>query len=129
MNAERWGQIEQLYNAALKREEKDRDKFIAEACRGDTELRRDVKSLLDTANTTETFLEKPAVEFPAPVSVDNSPRRIQDDDCLWNKINDLPQLLFILTSLACFLVNTATGQVPAHGFRNRFASAARTEEL
>jgi hypothetical protein len=24
---------------------------------------------------------------------------IQNDDCLWNKINDSPQLLFVLTGL------------------------------
>ena len=36
MNPERWQQIERLYHAALECEAKDRDKFIADACEGET---------------------------------------------------------------------------------------------
>jgi hypothetical protein len=46
MNPERWEQIERLYHAALQREPKDRGKFIAEACEGDEELRRELELLL-----------------------------------------------------------------------------------
>jgi hypothetical protein len=38
MNPERWGQIERLYHAALERKPKDRGKFLAEPCEGDTKL-------------------------------------------------------------------------------------------
>jgi hypothetical protein len=71
MNPERWGQIERLYHAALEREPKDRDKFLADACEGDTELRSELESLLAQTKTTEEFLEKPAIEFGAPLLVDD----------------------------------------------------------
>jgi hypothetical protein len=71
MNPERWGQIERLYHAALEREPKDRGKFLADACEGDAELRSELESLLAHAKTTEGFLERLAVEFAAPVLVDD----------------------------------------------------------
>jgi hypothetical protein len=42
MNPERWRQIENLYHAALEHEPKDRGKFIAEACEGNTGIRREL---------------------------------------------------------------------------------------
>jgi hypothetical protein len=71
MNPKRWGQIERLYHAALEREPKDRGKFLDEACDGDTELRRELESLLAHGIKTETFLEKPELEFAAPVLADD----------------------------------------------------------
>ncbi|HEX4808936.1 MAG TPA: protein kinase [Bryobacteraceae bacterium] len=71
MNPERWGQIERLYHAALEREPKGRGKFLAEACERDTELRGELESLLAYGGTSETFLEKPAFEFAAPLLVDD----------------------------------------------------------
>jgi hypothetical protein len=38
MDPERWRQIERLYQAALERKLSERDKFIAKACEGETEL-------------------------------------------------------------------------------------------
>jgi eukaryotic-like serine/threonine-protein kinase len=75
MNPERWGQIERLYHAALEREPKDRGKFLAGACEGDTELHRELESLLAHGKTTETFPEKSAMEFAAPVLVDDHARQ------------------------------------------------------
>ena len=71
MNPERWGQIERLYHAALEREPNDRVKFLAQACEGDTELREEIESLLAHGGTSEAFLEKPALGFAAPISVDD----------------------------------------------------------
>jgi serine/threonine-protein kinase len=58
MNPEHWRKIERLYHAALEREPKDRGKFLADACEGDTELRCELESLLADTKTTEAFLEK-----------------------------------------------------------------------
>src|SRR5215813_12517706 len=41
---ERWGRIERLWNAALELAQPDRAAFLAEACEGDEELRREVES-------------------------------------------------------------------------------------
>jgi serine/threonine-protein kinase len=46
MNPERLRQIEELYHAAHEREPGERESFLAQACPGDDELRREVLSLL-----------------------------------------------------------------------------------
>ena len=79
MNPERLEQIEQLYNASLERDPKDRAKFIAGACEGDPELRSEVEYLLAHAKTFGTFLEKPALEVAGPPSVDDhAPHESED---------------------------------------------------
>lgn len=84
MNPERWRQIERLYHAALECEPKDRGKFLADACGDDTELRSELESLLAHSKTTETFLDKPAIEFAAPALVDGHPgQRGVDTDRPW----------------------------------------------
>jgi len=40
--SERWKQVENIYHAALERETATRAAFLAEACAGDDELRREV---------------------------------------------------------------------------------------
>jgi serine/threonine protein kinase/tetratricopeptide (TPR) repeat protein len=49
MDAHRWERAKELFEAALEREEPERSTFLAQACKGDEELRREVESLL-TAN-------------------------------------------------------------------------------
>ena len=46
MDAERWRNLERLYHTALECEPEERGKFIAEACGDDTELHRELESLL-----------------------------------------------------------------------------------
>ncbi|MBV8891872.1 MAG: protein kinase, partial [Acidobacteria bacterium] len=67
MNPERWVQIERLYRTALEYEPKDRANFIAEACERDSELRREVESLLAASGMRETLPESAAVEMVASV--------------------------------------------------------------
>src|SRR4029077_1223228 len=67
MNAERLRQIEELYHSAREREPGQRSAFLAEACRGDDELRRKVELLLaqDVSNDDamgEKILDRPAWE-------------------------------------------------------------------
>ncbi len=52
MDPERWRQIEQLYHLALDQEPDKRNTFLAESCRGDAELRREVESLLASGGST-----------------------------------------------------------------------------
>ncbi len=65
MKAERWERVAELYRAALEREAGERGAFLAAACAGDEELRREVESLLAQEGKTEGFLEQPAVELAA----------------------------------------------------------------
>ena len=45
MTPERWQRIELLYHSALEREAEERSAFLAEACLGDEELRREVDAV------------------------------------------------------------------------------------
>jgi hypothetical protein len=60
MQAERWRQIEDLYQAALAEAPEERAAFLAQACPDDSQLRGEVQSLLD--QQADSFLES------APVS-------------------------------------------------------------
>jgi eukaryotic-like serine/threonine-protein kinase len=67
MTPERWQEIEQLYHAALERDESQRAAYLCEVCAGDDALRQEVESLLAQENGAEQFLERPAMEAAAKV--------------------------------------------------------------
>src|SRR6187399_3155496 len=51
MNPDRWRQVADVYESALEREPAARSAFLAEACRDDSDLRREVESLLAQEQT------------------------------------------------------------------------------
>ena len=51
MNPDRWRQIAEVYEAALEREPGERGAFVADACRDDADLHREVASLLAQDDT------------------------------------------------------------------------------
>src|SRR5688500_15657014 len=58
-----WRAVEAVLQAALECEPARRDAFVAEACAGDEELRREVASLLAAHDRAgDDFLERPAAE-------------------------------------------------------------------
>ncbi|HEV2463901.1 MAG TPA: hypothetical protein VGT04_08855, partial [Acidobacteriaceae bacterium] len=65
MQAERWKQVEQIFDAALKVEQSRRAAFVAQVCGGDEALRRSVESLLTQHAEEKSFLETPAMELAA----------------------------------------------------------------
>jgi eukaryotic-like serine/threonine-protein kinase len=65
MTTPRWQKVERLCHAALEREASQRAAYLAQACEGDDELRREVESLLAQEKTAEGFLESPALEVAA----------------------------------------------------------------
>ena len=65
MKPERWSQIERLYHSAAALAPEGRLAFLAEACKGDAELRREVESLLAQESQAEEFIESPAMEMAA----------------------------------------------------------------
>jgi len=68
MNPERWQQIEQIWDAAMKRKAGgEREAFLKEACRKDEDLRREVEGLLAQQEKAGSFLEAPALEAAAKV--------------------------------------------------------------
>jgi serine/threonine-protein kinase len=70
MTPERWQKIQQLYHAALEREEGRRAAYLHEVCPGDDALRQEVESLL--AQTANSFLEVPALEAAAKMLGENT---------------------------------------------------------
>jgi serine/threonine-protein kinase len=67
IQSERRYQIEQICEAALKRQGSERAAFLKEACGEDEALRREVEQLLSHEETAKTFLESPALEAAAKV--------------------------------------------------------------
>ncbi|MBS1813217.1 MAG: serine/threonine protein kinase, partial [Acidobacteria bacterium] len=65
MTPERLQQIKEIYAAALEQEATARDAFLSQACAGDSELRREVESLLSFETQAEDFIEKPALAVAA----------------------------------------------------------------
>jgi eukaryotic-like serine/threonine-protein kinase len=70
MKAERWKQVNDLFQSAVERSPGERAAFLDEACHGDEGLRREVGSLLTSYERSENFIELPAFEV-APELVTN----------------------------------------------------------
>ena len=70
MKAERWKQVNDLFQLAVERAPGERAAFLDEACHDDEDMRREVESLLASYNRAENFIELPAFEI-APELVTN----------------------------------------------------------
>jgi serine/threonine protein kinase len=62
MTPERWQQIKNICNLALESEEEKRSAFLAEACQGDEELEREVRSLLAQQSGADGSTVRPVWE-------------------------------------------------------------------
>jgi serine/threonine protein kinase len=67
MASERWQQVNNLYHAALERDPSQRAAFLNHTCSGDTELRREVESLLASHEQAGNFIAEPALKVAARV--------------------------------------------------------------
>lgn len=61
MNSDRWNRIEVLYAAALPLDAGDREALLEQQCLGDESLKREVLSLLASADRQDSFMEEPDV--------------------------------------------------------------------
>src|SRR5262245_46248291 len=82
MEPERWRKVEELFHAALEREESQRAAFLATACQGDEALRRELESLLAFQNQAEKFMEGPRLEVAAKLLAQDQAgsRRSSEED-------------------------------------------------
>lgn len=69
---ERWARVQSVFCEAVDRTSPDRERFVADACEGDADLRREVESLLKSDEEAGSFIETPAVALRA-VTADSSP--------------------------------------------------------
>ena len=73
MTPERWKQVEELYHAARTRPSGERAAFLADGCRDDESLRRDVESLLNEPVSADGFLDAPARAAAAHIASEITP--------------------------------------------------------
>jgi hypothetical protein len=76
---ERWQQIESLFQEALERDPAERNAWLGEACQGDSDLRREVASLL--ANHQAATNSQPWAAAAAAQLIDG-PVSLQPGQCL-----------------------------------------------
>src|SRR5271165_446722 len=69
--AGQWRQIEELFHAALDLHPQARPAFLQQACGTDGELRKEVESLLDSAEKPVDFLSQAVVEVAHKMSTEN----------------------------------------------------------
>ena len=74
MTPERWKQIEGVFDDAIDLAPAERDAYLAAACGGDAELRRQVELLIRSHDAAGSFIEAPAV-----AGVTTDPRQLDDD--------------------------------------------------
>jgi len=67
MNPEQWKRVDSLLQAVLERRPEERDAYLRQACSGDLNVEREVRSLLAAQQKAADFLENPAVEVAARV--------------------------------------------------------------
>jgi len=70
MKAERWKEVNDLFQSAVEHAPAERAAFLDTACHGDESLRRELRSLLTSYERSENFIELPAFEV-APELVTN----------------------------------------------------------
>ena len=63
MEPERWRRTESIFHAASERTSAEREAFLAVACGPDSELRREVESLLDADDSGANPLNQPAISL------------------------------------------------------------------
>jgi serine/threonine protein kinase len=60
---DRWAQVKQILHDASDLPVAERSRFVALACEGDTELMREVESLLASFDAADDFLEQPPIQL------------------------------------------------------------------
>ena len=80
MKNERWQQVEDLYDATLKKVPKERAAFLDQECAGDEQLRKEIESLLAYEQRAEKFIELPALDVAAKMMADELSGNIKSGD-------------------------------------------------
>ena len=72
MRAERWQQVEAVFQEALDHEPLDRASFLDHACAGDEDLKEEANSLIAAYEEAGAFIEEPAMAQDAYVLLDGN---------------------------------------------------------
>lgn len=73
MTPERWRQVKEIFDSAIKYRPEHRDVFLSEACSGDEDLRSEVESLIVSHEKEGSFIDEPAYYAAAKSLVNEKP--------------------------------------------------------
>ena len=76
MDAERWKDVERLFQSALDLPPDEHDAFLKRRCAGDVALEQDVRALLRSAGEAGRFLSGPAIEVAARAAARHQPNQL-----------------------------------------------------
>jgi serine/threonine protein kinase/tricorn protease-like protein len=76
MTPERWQQIKNVFNSALKYEPGQRSSFLSEACHNDSALQNEVESLLAAHEKDGSFIDSPAYEAADEIFAELKPGEV-----------------------------------------------------
>ena len=79
MTPEHWQRIDQLFQAAIELQPKERVSFLDQACAGDEDLRSAVEALIASDEHGLSFIEDPAFEMAANLLVKSKPELHEGD--------------------------------------------------
>ena len=79
ISPKRWRHLDELFQAAVELEPRNRLDFIDAACSGDHALRQEVEALLRSDADDWNFLEEPALQLAAPFVADEKPQLVSGD--------------------------------------------------
>jgi len=75
----RWRHLDELFQAAVELDPRQRPDFIAATCSGDPILREEIEALLRSDADDWSFLEEPALQLAAPFVADEQPQLLSGD--------------------------------------------------
>ena len=77
-DAERFRQLDSLWDAALDVPEAERSEFVERVCGSDPVLRRELKRLLGLVESSGEFLESSAMDIAAPLFRERPPEQPEE---------------------------------------------------
>ncbi len=82
MTPERWQQIKDVFNSALKYEPAQRSSFLSKACDNDAALQKEVESLLAAHEKEGSFIDSPAYRAVPDLMLDDLPLELKPGEVL-----------------------------------------------
>jgi serine/threonine protein kinase len=76
VHPERWKQVDELLQSALRLPSGERTQFLRQACKGDAALEHEVQSLLISQSEIDGFLDRPAFELAAEQMARGDPAQL-----------------------------------------------------
>jgi serine/threonine protein kinase/tetratricopeptide (TPR) repeat protein len=77
MSPEQWGQLKELFRAAIECEPPQRAAYLDQACADDPPLREEIESLLASHDDSETFIETPAIVNTVKAMTESPPEQVE----------------------------------------------------